>query len=281
MIASLLLADQLHDLVDRIDGAERVRHVIERDDFGFRGRAARAGNPGRAARPRSARRSGALRRFSRASCCQGTKFAWCSSAVTTISSPRDDVGAAPRADATRLSDSVVPRVKMRQSGSRDAEKAGDRGLGRRDSVGRAHRERVRSPVGVGVAGLVELANRIEHHLRLLGGRRRVEVVEAGVVGEEGEIGAELHGTVTVEASYFPSILWHRGPTRIVSPSIRTRKTGSGLVAGTLPHFAGQAIEPGAVPGALDRPIRRARRPATSRSAGGCRYRSEPRSGRCA
>ena len=53
---------------------------------------------------------------SRASICQGTRFEWCSSRVTTTSSPGLR-NVRPQDCATRLIDSVVPRVKTIWAGS--------------------------------------------------------------------------------------------------------------------------------------------------------------------
>jgi hypothetical protein len=58
------------------------------------------------------RRAGAL-----ATSCQGTRLLWCSISVSRMTSPFPRF-APPQLEATRLMDSVVPRVKMISSGAR-------------------------------------------------------------------------------------------------------------------------------------------------------------------
>ena len=55
-------------------------------------------------------------RFSSHSICQGTMFEWCSSAVTSTSSP-SETRRRPKVCATRFTASVVPRTKITSRGS--------------------------------------------------------------------------------------------------------------------------------------------------------------------
>ena len=107
--------------------------------------------------------------------CQGTMFEWCSISVRRISSPsRRKVR--PQPWATRLIDSVVPRVKISRAGRRAEEP--------RDPLTRAlvrlrglFPERVDAAMRVRVVVPVELGLGLDHRDRLLGRGGRVEVHE--------------------------------------------------------------------------------------------------------
>ncbi len=112
--------------------------------------------------------------FSCASSCHGTRFAWCSISVRTITSPAPDVLAAPRVgdEVDRLGGVAREHDLVRVG---DADEPGDLGarllvLGRRLLA-----DRVDPAMDVRVVLAVVGVHRLEHGARLLRRRRGVEV----------------------------------------------------------------------------------------------------------
>ena len=77
-----------HHLPDRVDGAQRVRHVGEGDQLGPRAQQHLEGLAGRGGPARRRRTNSRSASFSWTSSCQGTRLEWCSSSVSTIVSAR-------------------------------------------------------------------------------------------------------------------------------------------------------------------------------------------------
>ena len=96
-----------------------------------------------------------------ASCCQGTRFEWCSIVVTRISSPRLTL-ASPQLRATRLMPAVVPEVKMISRACSAPMKCADFFAGLFVLLGAALAERVDAAVDVGVVALVDAAEDVDH-----------------------------------------------------------------------------------------------------------------------
>ena len=115
------------------------------------------------------------------SSCQGTMFEWCSSAVISTSSPA--ARRWPKLAATRLIDSVVPRVKTISAIERRIDEPPD--LLARALVGcrRTFAELVHAAVHVRVIQALLLRDRIEDGHRRLARRRVVEIGERLAVHE--------------------------------------------------------------------------------------------------
>ena len=107
------------------------------------------------------------------SCCQGTMLAWCSSQVTTISSPSRTLRR-PQLCATRLIPSVAPRTNTISLARRRVEEPANLFARRLVGVGRAGGERVRGAMDVGILVRIVERQAVDHRLRLL---RRRAVVE--------------------------------------------------------------------------------------------------------
>ena len=127
--------------------------------------------------------------------CQGTKFEWCSSSVTTTRSPGPSVDEPPRVrdevDRLRRVPCEDDLARLRRVDER-----GDLLPRALVALGGALRERVDAPVHVAVRGLVEGPDRIEDLARLLGADRGVEVGERLAVDlllEDREVAAQLAG----------------------------------------------------------------------------------------
>ena len=192
-----------HQLRDRQHGAQHVALVRERHDL--RALATARASRGPAGRRRVTpyhRRTAPVRRHSS---CHGTRFAWCSSSVTTISSPgssanRADSGpSAVRIDALRerVGDEVDPLggvlgehhlVRVGPDERRDPR------AGRLVGVGGLLGELVRAAVHRGVVLLEERPLGVEHLPRPLGGRPRVEVDQGAAAadgpGQDREVGPD-------------------------------------------------------------------------------------------
>src|SRR6266508_322090 len=55
------------------------------------------------------------------------------------------------------------------------------------AIGRSNGQGVCAAMRIGVAGLVEVPDCVEYDIRLLRGRRRIDVMEAGIAGEQREV----------------------------------------------------------------------------------------------
>ena len=117
-----------------------------------------------------------------ATCCHGTRLAWCSICVSKISSPARR-NLRPHALATRLIDIVVPEVKMISSLRVAPIKS--RTLARVVPIPRRYARRTDNRRGsrVGVVPFVALPLLLDHRVRLLGGGRTIEVDERLTVGQ--------------------------------------------------------------------------------------------------
>ena len=124
--------------------------------------------------------------------CHGTKFEWCSSSVTTTTSPGPRLSK-PQAYATRLIPSVALRVKIDLALARRVEELRDLRASSLVAGGRVLGELVDAAVDVRVRRLVERRHRVEHLARLLRRGRRVEERErlpVDLLLEDREVGAQ-------------------------------------------------------------------------------------------
>ena len=117
--------------------------------------------------------------------------------VMTTSSPGlSTVGA--KLLATRLSDSLVLRVKTTSLACAGADEVGDLLADLRDGVGCLDGQRVQAAQGVGVHALIEVALGVEHTGRALRGGGAIEEGDLGVLLEERElrlvgVGLDVYG----------------------------------------------------------------------------------------
>ena len=198
--------------------------------------------------------------FSCASSCHGTRLAWCSISVRTITSPRPMLLAAPRVrdEVDRLG-----RVAREHDlvGVGDADQPGR--PSREPSVlrGRLLADGVDPAVDVGVVLAVVGVHRLEHDLRLLRGRGGVEIDERLPVDLLASIGN-----------------WRAGAGSIGSAGRRrsSRPTGAGVVgpgSGHVRHRPAAAASAPAGP-----PAPRRARPSRARSRAGSGRSPPPRAG---
>ena len=145
------------DFCDRVDRAQDVRDGGDGDDF-------RAVGEQRVERRRgSSRPSSVIGMCLRtapvrsASCCQGTRFEWCSIVVTRISSPRLHVGVAPTAGDEVDAGGGAGREDD-FAGVLGADEGADFFAGFFVLLGAAFAERVDAAVDVGVVALVDAAS---------------------------------------------------------------------------------------------------------------------------
>ena len=96
-----------------------------------------------------------------ASCCQGTRFEWCSIVVSRISSPACTL-ASPQLRATVLMLAVVPGVKMISCDVLRADERPHFFAGLFVLLGAALAERVDAAVDVGVVVLVDAPQHVDH-----------------------------------------------------------------------------------------------------------------------
>ena len=154
------------------------------------GRAAAPARPGRGRRRRRWAPAPPGPRVAAASSCQGTMLEWCSSVVTTISSPAA-TRCRPKVWATRLTASVAPRTKT-TSRAVGVEEPGHRGPGPLEGPGGPLGEGVDAAVDVGVVPLVEAGDGVDDGARLLRGGGAVEVdqrLAVDLLVERREVGA--------------------------------------------------------------------------------------------
>jgi len=85
-------------------------------------------------------------------------------------------------------------------GVADAEESGDALARLGVALRRANRQRIRAAMRIRVRRFIKITERVQNDAGLLRRRGRIEVVEPRIVGEQREVGAEVHGTRTVEVS---------------------------------------------------------------------------------
>ena len=173
--------------LDRVDRAQRVRDLRERDELRARAAAGPRTRRGAAAPSSVIGMNSRSPSFSWTSSCHGTRFAWCSISVSTIASPRS-MFRRPHAYATRLIASVALRVQTISCGSGALMNRATLRARRLVRRGRALADLVDPAMDVRVVLAVVGVHRLDHGERLLRRRGRVEVDRAAGRGPASRIG---------------------------------------------------------------------------------------------
>ena len=254
-----------NDLLERRDRSERVADVRERDEL-----AAVAAARSRSSSTSSPSSSTGMKRSSApvlaASSCHGTRFEWCSSSRRQDRVAGLEVLRSPSEYATRLIASVVLRVQM-ISADRRVDEARDLRARVFERVGRAFGDLVDAAMDVGVVARVVVDQRVDDGLRLLRGRRRVEVDEAfaarGRLREDREVGRDARGFAgrfpgAIVAGSLPALLRARraDPRAVFAVG---KRASAGSKNAERDHALGLVARDAAALDVEDRVLRRSRR----------------------